>query len=267
MGIKKKIFLGFVIIGFILFLSGCICVFQLVQIEKSLSGILNDNIKSIDLARHLSDETEARTWEVIHIMTNNETGRMAKLNFNPTIFERCLDSLSKNVTSEEEAFIAENLYCNYRQFRNKSIELDSVFEFAGLESRAEYFNTRYKPSLIEFENSITKLREINQEAISQNSRKLEGNFYRIIMPLIIAVSVGLFLIIIFNYFINLYFITPVLSIIRGIKNYLGQKTPYNVEIETKDEINELNHEIKILISHSRKKDNNRPGVFEFGKNP
>ena len=263
MGIRKKIFLGFVIIGFILFLSGSICIFQLVRIEKSLSGILTDNIKSIDLARRLSDETEAQTWDVIHIMINNETGRRAKVNFNSNTFERCIDSLSNNVTSDQEALIVDSLLCNYRNFKANASLLDSILALATTGERAEYFNLRYKPALIAFENSVTKLREINQEVISQNSSRLEGNFYRIIMPLIIAMSVGLFLIILFNYFINLYFLRPVLSIIKGIKAYLGQKTPYDVEIETRDEINELNHEIKVLISHSRKKDSARPGVFRF----
>ena len=266
MGIRKKLFLGFVIIGFILFLSGCICIFQLVRIEKSVSGILTDNVKSIDITKRLSDAAEAQIWDVMHIMVNNATGRNAEIQLDTAVYEHYIDLASKNITSEAEDSIVENVRGCYESFKSSSRTLDSVFAMPGMSERARYFNTRYKPSLRAFIESVRELQEINREEISQNSRKLEGDFYRIVMPLIIAMGVGLFLVLIFNYFINLYFITPVLAIIKGIKSYLGQKTPYDVKIETKDEINELNHEIKVLISHSKKKDNNRPGVFEFGKN-
>jgi methyl-accepting chemotaxis protein len=84
-----------------------------------------------------------------------------------------------------------------------------------------------------------------------------------IIPLIVAIVVGLFLIILFNYFINFYFINPVLKIIKGIKEYSTNKQPYNVKIDTRDEINDLNKEIKSLISNTKQKEST--GVFNFNK--
>jgi hypothetical protein len=222
-------------------------------------------VKSIDITKRLSDAAETQIWDVIHIMVNNATGRNAEIHLDTAVFEHYIDLASKNATSEEEDSIVENMRGCYENFKSSSLTLDSVFAMSDASERARYFNTGYKSSLRAFVESVKELQEINREAISQNSRRLEGDFYRIVMPLIIAMSVGLFLVLIFNYFINLYFITPILAIIKGIKSYLGQKTPYDVKIETKDEINELNHEIKVLFSHSKKMDNNRPGVFEFGK--
>ena len=266
MGIRRKIFLGFVIISFILFLSGWICIFQLMKIEKTVSGMLTDNIKSMDIAELLLDESESQTWNIFHRMTNSESGNKSEIVFNGAELERLIHLASQNITANDEEIIIENLRLNYENFKASALTLDSILTTQGNIDGNICFNTMYKPSFKAFNSSIRELRTVNQNAISHNSHKLESSFYRMTMPLIIAIVVGLCLIILFNYFINMYFITPILNIIKGIKNYFEQKTPYDVKIETKDEINELNREIKVLIAHSKKKESASPGVFQFNKN-
>jgi methyl-accepting chemotaxis protein len=179
MGIRKKIFLGFVVIGLILFVSGMISLFQLIQIEQTVTTI--NNIHNIEMSEKIFDE--------------------AKIILN--------DSL-----------------CAAYQL------LDSLF--------VSYNNT-----------------------VLDNTAELKANFYRMVIPLTVAIVVGLFLIILFNYFINFYFINPVLKIIKGIKEYSINKQPYNVKVSTRDEINDLNREIKSLISNTKQKES--AGVFNFNK--
>jgi hypothetical protein len=237
------------------------------KIEKTVSGMLTDNIESMDIAELLLDESEAQTWNIFHRMTNNGAGNKAETNFNGAELERLIDLASQNITVDNEELVIEKMKHNYETFKTSALTLDSIFTTQkNIDERDMYFNTVYKPSFKAFNNSIRELRTVNQNAMSQNSHKLESSFYRMTMPLIIAIVVGLCLIILFNYFINIYFITPILNIIKGIKNYFEQKTPYDVKIETKDEINELNKEIKVLVAHSKKKEGVLPGVFQFNKN-
>ncbi|MDR1887217.1 MAG: MCP four helix bundle domain-containing protein [Prevotellaceae bacterium] len=263
MGIRKKIFLGFVIIGLILFTSGMISLFQLVRIEKTVAEMNTNNIRSIEASGRMFDEAKKQTWKILDIMHENAQGEDARIILNDTVYANCLDFILQNITVPEEKTMFDTLYVRYQLFKHHTALLDSLFLSNSAKERNEWFNTLYRPVYESFTKATGELGTLKQNTISGNSTALEANFYRLVIPLIVAVAVGLFLIILFNYFINFYFITPILKIIKGIEEYSENRQPYNVKIDTRDEINDLNREIKSLISHTKQKES--AGVFNFNK--
>lgn len=264
MGIRKKIFFGFVIIGLILFMSGIISLYQLVQIEKTVVGMHSDNIRSIEISQEVLNETESQTWRIIDIIHGRLEGNEAELYFNDDLYTESFELMSQNITSDIESKIVDTLFVQYQLYKNQVFKLDSLFFMGNPEKRSYWFDTYYRPVYTSFKKTIQNLSKHNQDIISENSYKLESNFYRMIIPLIVAVAVGMFLIILFNYFINLYFISPILKIIKGMKAFSENKVPYNVKVDTQDEIGELNKEIKLLVSHSKQKESST-GIFDFKK--
>jgi len=245
-------------------MSGLICLFQLIQIEKMVSGMHKENIRSIQVSQQILNETEKQTWQILDIINEEKQGNNAKIFINEPLYSSCLNLISENITLDEESKIFDTLKVHYQLFQKQSLLIDSLFSTENIEKRAYWFNTYYRPIFVSFTQTAHNLSRVNQQTISQNSHKLETNFYRMIIPLIVAVAVGFLLIMLFNYFINLYFINPVLNIIKGIKSYSESKTPYNVKVETQDEIETLNKEIKSLISSTRQSD--KPiGIFDFNK--
>jgi HAMP domain-containing protein len=263
MGIRKKIFLGFVVIGLILFFSGMISLFQLIRIEKAVTDMNVSNIRSIEASGRIFDEAKTQTWKILDIMHEDSQGENARIVLNDTLYERCFAFILQNITMQEEKSRFDILYAKYQLFRNQTILLDSLFISGSAKERNECFNTLYRPVYESFTKAANAMGIFSQNTISEKSVELKNNFYRLIIPLIVALAIGLFLIILFNYFINFYFINPVLKIIRGIKEYSENKQIYNVKIDTRDEINELNKEIKQLISHTKQKES--AGVFNFNK--
>ncbi|MPN49736.1 hypothetical protein SDC9_197358 [bioreactor metagenome] len=71
------------------------------------------------------------------------------------------------------------------------------------------------------------------------------------MPGIIAVGAGVLLVILFNYFLNLYFISPIILISRGIKNFREYRKSYNVQFDNDDELQDLNTEVKSIIDENK----------------
>jgi large-conductance mechanosensitive channel len=262
-GIRKKVVFGFVIIALVLFTSGIISLFQLMQIEKVVSDMTANNIRSIEAAGRISDEAKTQTWKILDVMHDNSQGDEAKIVLNDTLYIKCLDFIAQNITIDEEKRMFDALYANYLSFKYQTQLLDSVFIADDMTVRNDWFNTMYRPVYESFAKSANDLGILNQNTMSKNSTAIRDNFYRLVIPLIVALAVGLFLVIMFNYFINSYFINPVLKIINGIKEYSENKQPYNVKIDTRDEIYELNREIKSLISHIKPKES--AGVFNFNK--
>jgi methyl-accepting chemotaxis protein len=263
MGVRKKIFLGFVIIGLILFTSGMICLFQLVQIEQTVADINANYIRSIEASGKIFDEAKKQTWKILDIMHENSQGEDARIIFNDTFYVKRLALIRENITVPEEKNMFDTLLIKYQQFKRQTILLDSLFLSGSAKERNEWFNIFYRPVYERFTEAAHSHEILNQNTVTNNSVELKSNFYRMVIPLIVAIAVGLFLIILFNYFINTYFITPVLKIIKGIEDYSVNKQPYNVKIDTRDEINDLNREIKSLISRTKEKES--AGVFNFNK--
>ena len=48
--IRRKVRTGFIILGTILFFSSVIAIFEFVRINRASSGVINDNIQSINAA-------------------------------------------------------------------------------------------------------------------------------------------------------------------------------------------------------------------------
>jgi methyl-accepting chemotaxis protein len=263
MGIRKKIFLGFVVIGLILFMSGMISLFQLILIERTVADMNTNNIRRIGASGKIFDEAKKQTWKILDIMHDNSRGEDARIVLNDTLYLRSLEFIANNITMPEEKSMFDTLVARYQQFKLQTELLDSLFMSDDAGERNEWFNSLYRPVYESFTRAANSLEILNQNIISHNSEEIKSNFYRMVIPLIVAVTIGLLLVMLFNYFVNFYFINPILKIIRGIEEYSANKHPYNVKIDTKDEINDLNREIKSLISRTKQKES--AGVFNFNK--
>jgi methyl-accepting chemotaxis protein len=263
MGIRKKIFLGFVVIGLILFASGMISLFQLIQMEQIVADMNTNNIHSIEASGKIFDEAKKQTWKILDIMHDDSQGEDARIILNDTLYENRLAIILKNITAPEEKNMLDALSAQYQLFKRRTILLDFLFMSNETKERNEWFNVLYRPVYESFTEAAHNLEILNRNTIANHSVELKSNFYRMVIPLIVALAVGLFLIMLFNYFINFYFINPVLKIIKGIEAYSVNRRPYNVKINTRDEIHDLNREIKSLIANTKQKEST--GVFNFNE--
>jgi hypothetical protein len=255
--------LGFVIIGLILFTSGTVSVLQLMQMEKTVTDMNETNILRIEASVRVFDEAKRQTWKILDIMHDNSLGDEARIVFNDTLYLHCFEFIRKNISLPEERRLFDTLCAKYRHFEHHTALLDSLFMSDDTSERNEWFNNLYRPVYESFVESASKLEILNRNTVFNNSAELRSDFYRMIIPLTVAVTVGLFLIILFNYLINFYFIDPLLKIIKGIEEYSVNKQPYNVKISANDEMSELNREVKSLISQTKQKES--VGVFNFNE--
>jgi HAMP domain-containing protein len=251
-GIRKKILLGFVAIGFILLLSGVVAIFEMTRLTDLISGLLTNNIKTISAANTMEQIAIKHNGRIYDITQDESYIQQAKFSQDITLLRERLDFITNNVTIEEEMTFVDKLYIEFDVYKALLDNLPAVIEMPR-EQRIAWYLTYQKAftSLIETTSEITKL---NQDALSDNAIKLEGNYYRMIMPAIIAIIAGVFMILFFNYFINSYLINPVIQIKDNIRSVLSSRAPYTIKVKTNDEINELNENIKDLVSQLKKRE-------------
>ena len=87
----------------------------------------------------------------------------------------------------------------------------------------------------------------SQSVMDAKTAQLESNAYRAIMPGIIALAIAIIIIVMFSYFIDLYYVRPVLKITEGLHNYLNSKIPFKITMEGRDEVRKLKEYIEALI--------------------
>jgi len=249
MGIRKKISLGFVVIGVILFFSSVISVFEFNRMRHSVTNLMRDNINSINTSRMLLEITDEHNFTLLSKVIQDSSINSTEILYDAS-FDKYITSIKKKFTSPSEISLVDSLtltYYNYLSVLGKAPDILLRDE----KSRKDWYLNELKPVYYNLRTYKKKLGLLTQQALAKNTEELQEAYYRSIMPGIIAVGAGLMLVLLFNYFINLYFISPILLISKGIRNYKDFKKSYNVQFDNDDEIQDLNGEIKGLIDENK----------------
>lgn len=249
MGIRKKISLGFVVIGVILFFSSVISVFEFNRMRYSVSNLMRDNINSINTSRMLLEITDEHNFTLLSKVIQDSSINTKEI-LNDERFDKYIKSIKKNFTSQAEIAIVDSLTIAYSEYLSVISKAPAIM-LLDVKSRNDWYSNELKPVYNNLRTYKNKLGLLTQQALIRNTEELQEAYYRSIMPGIIAVGAGLLLVLLFNYFINLYLISPVLSIFKGIKNYKDYKKTYNVQFDNDDEIQDLNGEVKGIIDENK----------------
>lgn len=249
MGIRKKISLGFVVIGTILLLSSLIAIYELISMRRSVSNLITDNIASINTSRLLLEVTDEYNFGLLRGMGKDSSATIPDL-VHDVRFSNYLTQVKGKFTTEQEREVADSVLYAYTAYIHIMNDAPYVWRGDYQERRNWYFNKLY-PVYMKLRNYIQMLTEVSQEALAENSQNLSDSFYRSIMPGVVAVGIGIVLVFLFNYFINYYFIKPILSISKGISSYLQYKKSYHVVVDNDDELSDLNTNVKELIDANK----------------
>lgn len=116
-----------------------------------------------------------------------------------------------------------------------------------------WFLDVYKTSYSDLTTSIKNFIVSSQRILDAQVLQLKDDANRAIMPGIIALSVAILIILMFFYFIDTYYLTPILRINRGLQNSLRSRIPFDVNMEGRDEVYQLRENIKALTEQLRSK--------------
>lgn len=250
MGLRKKISLGFVVIGTILLLSSVIAIYELIVMRKTVSALITDNISSINTSRMLLEVTDEYNFSLLKGMGANTSAEIPDF-AHDFRFTEYLSSVRKQFTTPLERKYADSVLYAYAAYAH-TIKLAPMVWQDNYQGRRNWYFNRLYPIYMQLRGYLQKLSATTQEALVDNSKNLSDSFYRSIMPGVVAVAIGIILVFLFNYFINIYFIRPVISITKGIGSYLSYKKSYSINIETDDELNELNESVKELVDTNKR---------------
>lgn len=263
--VRRKISIGFIIVGFILLLSSLIAIFEFYTMKNTVSKIVINDIEKINDSHKLLSIAEEFNDRILLSFQNGDENLKDEVKSikSDRTFNRTIDSLREAIenslsdfvfrenSSQKQLLYVDSVRYTYFAHIYHIAQLQKLTDSVGFSSRDWYLDKFY-PNHSNLLGYIRNLSTLFQEDFISHSSSLNEGFRRSLMPCIVAVVIGIILLFLFNYFLNFYFMNPLDKITKGIKSYVATHRSYDYNLESGDEIEELNDNVRELISENRK---------------
>ena len=247
LSLRAKLTLSLSAIAVILVISSIISLMEYNRMRTYVSGLIADNINSINVAQTLSEVTDRYNLDILSVI-GDESAMLP--NFNQEEFVSHCDSLKKNLTSVSLLPLADSVMYSYSAYMLTSLELENVLLSDFIDSRTWYFD-RLQPKYNRLRGDIEALSNGMYNDLKKNSMTFERGFYRSFIPALVAVLAGLILIVLLLFFILTYYVNPVYKMLGSLKDYRSYGKKYTYNFEGDDQLSELNKGISDMAAENQ----------------
>ncbi|HIZ88284.1 MAG TPA: hypothetical protein IAC03_09065 [Candidatus Coprenecus pullistercoris] len=250
LGVRSKILAASFVIVMMLMLSGIMAFFEFGRMSRYISTLISNSIQSVDLSRNLLNTCDRYHSELFRQI--GEDGLLAQPETIPTEeFEASIAKLYTVLSSKEESAMADSVRYAYSAYMQVSNEVEYMW-LAPQEDRMNWYFNRLQAVYEKFRSYLQRLSDSSQTILTDNYNSLQDSYYRSIMPGVVANAASIVLIVLFNYFLILYVIRPIVRMAKGIREYRQYGKRYDVTFDYGgDQIQAMNEEIKEIIDENK----------------
>ena len=247
LSLRAKLTLSLSAIAVILVVSSIISLMEYKRMSSYVSGLIADNINSINVAQTLSEVTDRYNLDILSVI-GDEQALLPK--FNQEEFVTRCDSLKKNLTSVTLLPLADSVMYSYSAYMLTTLEFEDVLLSDFIDSRTWYFD-RLQPKYNRLRSDIDALSAGMYNDLKKNSETFERGFYRSIIPGLVAVLAGLILVVLLLFFILAYYFNPIYRMLGALRDYRSYGKKYTYNFEGDDQLSELNAGISDLAGENQ----------------
>lgn len=245
MGIRTKILGGFLVLSLMLLIAGGWSIYELNSVGFSVQNILDDNYKSIHAAKEMKEAIEREDSAILLLLLGRwEKGRSI-LNHADSLFEDSFNLASRNITITGEKEHLELIRSKYDE--HKKLWKRPIVD-TDREGNLDWYFTEVHKTFLSVNEAIDELITMNDNIMYQTATDLKNRSDNAVIPGIVAIISSLVFTFIFTYFINYYIVSPIINITDRIEKFKSKRIPFDVKIETNDEIYNLAEAIEHLCS-------------------
>jgi NtrC-family two-component system sensor histidine kinase KinB len=249
-----KIFSGFVILAVVLFVAGSWSIYELNRVGASVQQVLDQGYARVHGARMMIEALQREDSGTLLLFQGRwEEGREILASAD-SLFEEGLRQAQGRDGSVDAAACLDEIRSRYDAY-----QVLWAGPIAGTEKEGDlslYFEGLHRASM-DVKASVNRLLDQNDRVIYDTATELRNRSNRAIMPGIVAVVAAFVFTLIFNFFVNFYVVSPMVKIHQGIQRFLGNNVPFDVEIETNDEIADLARDVERLCTRIQPEDGGR----------
>ena len=248
LSIKMKMVLALSAIAVILITSGVISILEYRRMSTYVSDMIAEDINSINVAQKLATVTDDYNLQILAVIGDDSLNSLP--DFDQQGFVSYCDSLRSSISGENVLPLTDSVLYSYSAYMLTSLELEQVVHSDFIDSRTWYFE-RLQPSFKRLNGDIDRLSQAMYEDLQANSEDFDQGFYRSIIPVVVAVAVGILLVIMLMFFIISYYVNPLNKMLSGLDEYQTSGRRYSYTFEGDDQLVELNEGITELTEENR----------------
>ena len=245
MKLRLKILVGFLILAVILSLAEIWSVYQVNTMRLSVQKSLDGNYKGIHAAQRMLLTLEAENQAILALLRGDWKEGRQQLAAADSAFQIDLAKIEKNGSAASQKLVLNSVKKQYDAFR---LLWEKPIVGTKKEGNLSWYVNRVTPARMKVELSLNQIIRVSNDTMYKAGLNLKNSVHHVMMPGVVAMLVAIIYLMLFDFFIDHYLISPILKIAKGLKNLLDQKQPFEVEIETDDEISELASTITTLVS-------------------
>jgi len=247
LSLRAKITLSLSAIAISLLVSCTISILEYSRMSDYVSGLIADNIKSITIARKLSEVCNVINLDILTAIGDDNIGVP---DYDTDVFVDQYNMLKDYSADELISPLADSVMLAFTDYIDIARELNDVMMSDFIDSRGWYFG-RLQPQYNHLVDCIDALTDGMYNVLSANSLTFQRGFYRSIIPGFVAVCVGLLLIMMLLFFIMVYYVNPIYRMLDSLKKYRVYNKRYSYDFEGDDQLSELNAGIAEIAAENQ----------------
>lgn len=246
MGIRKKVALGFLCLGFLLIGAGAVSFFELNRVGKRTQQVLDAGNNNMAVSRELLDGAEMQHLSLLYSYSRGGSSGYDSLYLAGR--QMFTAAIERGQTEGQVGLDAIRMaFDNYEEVTRNFFFDEHYYE-------SDWLRTSYWSAYRDLTGAIKEFMTRSEHTIALQAEKIEHAAYRAITPSLVTIGVLLLLLFVLLYFIDLYYMRPVVKMNKGIEAWLKFRTPLNLTVEGKDETLDLKNNVEQLIDLARKND-------------
>ena len=248
LSLKQKMVLSLSAIVVVLIVSGVISILEYRRMSNYVSDMIAEDINSINVAQKLATVTDDYNLQILAVIGDDTLNSLP--DFDQQGFVFYCDSLRSSFSGENVLPLTDSVLYSDSAYLLTSLELEQVIQSDFIDSRTWYFE-RLQPSFKRLSGDIDRLTQAMYDDLQANSEDFDQGFHRSIIPVVVAVSVGIILVLLLMFFIISYYVNPLNRMLEGLDDYRSMGRRYGYTFDGDDQLVELNEGISELTEENR----------------
>lgn len=248
LSLRMKIALSLSAIAVVLLMSSIISVLEYRHMSNYVSRLIGSNVNNIRRTQQLVDAVDGYNLKMLAVIGGDTLTEVPQ--FDQDLFLQRCEELKETLGPGQAAAMADSVVYAYSAYMLASMELQDVFESSFIDTRDWYFN-RLQPIFSRMRVYLDGLSSSLYGELAVNSKNFDSGFFRSIIPGTVAVSVGIILVFLLMFYIQVYYVKPIYRMLSGLRDYLGFRRRYTYSFDGNDQLNDLNTSITELTEENR----------------
>jgi methyl-accepting chemotaxis protein len=248
--IKWKIFSGFLVLTAMLFVAGSITIFEFVTLSRTVNALLDNNYNTMQAASTMMESLEREDSGILLLLSGDKNTAREMMDAGDSSFQIAYKEAQVHSFSDSDMILIKSILPHYQKYRSL-LDWNNIDTLSG--NKMNWYSTTIYPVFVNVKSSIKSVMVHNQEQIYHETTRLKDKSKRAIMPGIVAILSAILLTLIFTYFINKFFVKPIMVLTNKVENYKISNGPIDADIITQDELKRLEAAIQDLVYRLKRK--------------